>query len=236
MRRRRVPEQMDAPTLPREEHEQALRGLCRINALSRSGQHLVRAIESLTPSATHGTVRIVDLACGGGENALFLARHARRRRLPWRVTGLDRSITAIEASRRRARHAGVHADFLECDVLRDVLPSCFDIAVCSLFLHHLDRPDAVRLVQRMHQAASLAIIVNDLVRSRPGWLAAWIGTRVLSRSPIVHFDGPQSVRAAWTRAEMRSIASDAGIKRTHMKVRRTWPFRMTLTAIGGASS
>jgi hypothetical protein len=69
------------------------------------------------------------------------------------------------------------------------------------------------------------------VRCRAGWLAAWAGTRLLTRSPVVHFDGPQSVRAAWTESELRQLARDAGLAEDQTCLERAWPFRMTL--IGG---
>lgn len=50
---------------------------------------------------------------------------------------------------------------------------------------------------------------------------------VLSRSPVVHFDGPASVRAAYTPAELRALADQAGL--AGATVRPVFPCRMLLT-------
>jgi hypothetical protein len=56
-------------------------------------------------------------------------------------------------------------------------------------------------------------------------VAAWTGCHLLSRSPIVHFDGPTSARAAWTRNELRTHAEHAGLVTAH-------PYQYGLTRLG----
>lgn len=56
--------------------------------------------------------RALDLGCGTGRNAIYLARRG------WKVTGVDLVGHAIAVARRRARAAGVSARLLEGDVTR----------------------------------------------------------------------------------------------------------------------
>jgi len=51
--------------------------------------------------------------------------------------------------------------------------------------------------------------VNDLCRSPLTQALVGLGCRALSRSPVVHVDGPRSARAAWTVAELRELADRA---------------------------
>ena len=78
----------------------------------------------------------------------------------------------------------------------------------------------------MAAAANRAIGVTDLDRTRRGLALAWIGSRALSRSPIVHFDALASVRAAFTRDEIAAIARAAGLE--GCTVQSAWPARWTL--------
>jgi len=55
---------------------------------------------------------VIDLGCGAGTNALFLARAG------FRVSGVDIAPGAIDAAQRRARRAGLAVDFRVGDVLR----------------------------------------------------------------------------------------------------------------------
>ena len=98
---------------------------------------------------------------------------------------------------------------------------------CTLFAHHLDPPDVVRLLKAMSSKARHLVIVDDLIRSRLGYLLAWIGTRLLSGSWVVHHDGPLSVKAAFTPAEILDLASQAGLRNCVME--RTWPERYRLS-------
>jgi hypothetical protein len=56
-------------------------------------------------------------------------------------------------------------------------------------------------------------VVNDLVRSRPGFLGAQLLGALLSDNPLTRHDGPASVRRAYTRAELRDLARAAGLAR-----------------------
>ena len=71
------------------------------------------------------------------------------------------------------------------------------------------------------------VLVNDLERGLAGLTLAHLGTRLLSRSDVVHTDGPLSVRAAFTVPEVRALAAAAGL--TGAVVVRRWPCRFLLT-------
>jgi hypothetical protein len=99
--------------------------------------------------------------------------------------------------------------------------------MCSLFLHHLDEPQAVELLRRMSESARHLVLVNDLIRGRLGYALAWLGTRLLTRSRVVHVDGPLSVEGAFTRAEALELAERAGLHGA--TIVRRWPCRFLLT-------
>jgi hypothetical protein len=78
----------------------------------------------------------------------------------------------------------------------------------------------------MRQSARRAVFISDLRRSKIGYLIAWFGCRLLSDSPIVHYDGPVSVRAAWTVDELAAMARRAGMD--NAQVIPAWPWRILL--------
>jgi SAM-dependent methyltransferase len=171
-------------------------------------------------------VRVLDIACGGGDVASALAQRAAREGLGVRVAGCDVSPTAVALARRRAEARGIGVAFFECDVLAGPLPSGYDVITATLFLHHLDEAQAVDLLRRMRLAAGRAALVDDLVRSQWGHALAWAGCRLLSGSPVVHHDGPVSVAAAFTPAEVRDLAALAGWEGATLT--RHWPQRYLL--------
>ena len=224
--RHRQPELMDQPELDPAQHRQALGGLERINRLSSSSGILWPTIRNLGRQLEPRPIRILDVACGAGDVAISLFHRAVRSQIVVEITGCDLSPVAIEYARQRAHATKADVSFQVLDVLNNPLPSDFDVITCSLFLHHLDEADALRLLQKLGVATRRTVLVNDLARSRLGYVLAWAGTRVLSRSSIVHFDGPLSVEGAFTPAEALFLAEQAGLHGA--TVRRRWPCRYLL--------
>lgn len=226
-RRDRQPELMDQPDLDPAEHALALRGLARVNWFSRSDSIFWPALRAFARGQQPQPLRVLDVACGGGDVTLALARRARRSGVDLRLAGCDLSETALSIARKQAVSAGEAIEFFQHDVLTQPLPARFDVVICSLFLHHLDEADAVAVLRSMSQAAQRAVLVNDLVRSRSGYLLAVLGTRLLSRSRIVHVDGPLSVAGAFTSNEALQLCQQAGL--SGATIARHWPQRFLLT-------
>jgi hypothetical protein len=141
----------------------------------------------------------------------------------------------VAIAQANAERRGAEARFFSADALADPLPSgpdggCpdgYDVVLTSRFLHHLDDHDAEMLLALMARRARQLVLVNDLIRSPLGYGLAWAGTRLLSRSWIVHTDGPRSVQGAFQLAEVAAMAERAGLRGASL--RRCWPERYLLS-------
>jgi SAM-dependent methyltransferase len=224
-RREREPEIMDRPDLDTDRHRHALDGLGRINRWSASAGILWPALQRLAFSGDR-PLQVLDIATGGGDIPIRLWQWAKKAQVPMDIEACDISATALEYARENARRAGAEVRFFHCDVLREPLTRRYDAVISSLFLHHLDEPDAVALLRRAADAADRAVLINDLRRGTLAWWFAWLGTRILTRSRVVHVDGPLSVRAAFTIAEAQALARQAGLE---ARVEPRWPFRFLFT-------
>jgi 2-polyprenyl-3-methyl-5-hydroxy-6-metoxy-1,4-benzoquinol methylase len=217
---------MDQLDLAPERHSQALRGLERINWWSGSARLLWRPILAWTRKSATQRFRLLDVATGGGDVPLRLWRKACRAGVDLEIAGCDRSPYAVAYARRRAQAYRADIHFFEWDVLQSGLPGPYDIVASSLFLHHFQEEQAVKLLSAMAHAAQRWLLINDLVRSWTGYLLAYLGTRVLSASDVVHSDGPRSVEGAFTVSELLGLANRAGLD--GVRVTRHWPCRMLL--------
>ncbi len=65
---------------------------------------------SLVESGVLRPGRAIDLGCGAGDNAIFLAQHG------FEVTALDFAPAAIAKAKAKARHAGLDIDFVVDDL------------------------------------------------------------------------------------------------------------------------
>ncbi|MEM9419160.1 MAG: methyltransferase domain-containing protein [Planctomycetota bacterium] len=223
--RRLVPEVMDDPELDPVLHEAALRGLGRINRISRSAAMLWPAIEKAAARTPGRELRVLDLACGGGDVLIQLAQSAARKKIQVEFSGADVSPVALEFAAAQAEKARVGINWLQIDVFEESLPDSFDLCMNSLFMHHLTAEQAVAVFGKM-KAASSTVLINDLRRGPVAHAITVAGTRLLSRSPVVHVDGPRSVRAAWTPKELLALAHAAGLE--DAKVQHRFPWRMLM--------
>jgi 2-polyprenyl-3-methyl-5-hydroxy-6-metoxy-1,4-benzoquinol methylase len=226
--RHRVAEWMDQPDLCPRLHAQALAGLRRINAWSGTARQVWRVIAKLAAERQLKRFRILDVACGGGDLVRALDRKANESQVDAVVHGCDLSPTAVElATASSAQGQSNRCQFFTHDAVRDPLPGGYDFVVSTLFLHHLEQDEAVALLKNMAQAANCAMIVDDLIRTRFGYWLAWVGCRLLTRSPVVHFDGPVSVAAAFRLDEVQKLCAKAGL--TGADLRTHWPERFLLS-------
>jgi 2-polyprenyl-3-methyl-5-hydroxy-6-metoxy-1,4-benzoquinol methylase len=108
----------------------------------KPNRFLVAEVEVLEPG------RALDLACGEGQNAIWLAS------LGWEVTGVDFSEVAIAKARARAERDGVDVAFLCADLLEyEPDRSRFDLVLLLYF--HLPSSE-LRTVLRRAQSALAA--------------------------------------------------------------------------------
>lgn len=221
--RRLAPEVMDSPELSNADHVAALRGLRNCNVLTASTWVISKRLAAIAQEFGDRRLKVLDLATGGGDIVLGLWRHGKRHGLNLELYGCDISPVAISYAKQRAASEGADVTFFEQDIVSSGLDDRYDAIVSSHFLHHLDGNCAVQFLQKISEASNRLVLIQDLRRSVSGFVFAWLGSRLVTRSPVVHADAPQSVRAAFTMEEVRELASRAGL--SNYRVTGHMPFR-----------
>jgi len=132
----------------------------RAHSSAAASEFLVTEVADLRP----GTA--LDLACGAGRNAVWLAEHG------WRVTAVDFSEIALGMARRLAASRGVEADWIEADVVSWTPPSRAYDLVCVLYLQlpAIERRTALaRAAAAVRAGGTLLIVGHDLLNLTEGW-------------------------------------------------------------------
>ncbi|MBS1824760.1 MAG: methyltransferase domain-containing protein [Acidobacteria bacterium] len=103
----------------------------------------------------------------------------------------------------------------------------FDVVGCSLFLHHFEDEDVVRLLKEMGRVSRGHVLAIDLERRwlarqflpATGWLLGW--------NEVTLHDGPVSVEAAFRAEELRRLGEAAGLQGVRVRAHYPW-FRLSL--------
>lgn len=212
-----VAELLDGPLDDPAALEGSLRDLARVNRFLGGAALSARALESLAGGAAdrETPITLLDIGTGGADIPLALLRDWQRRGRRLRITGVDGREEVLDAARAvtPALRDDPHLSLAVADGRR--LPyadGSFDIAHCSLLLHHLDEGNAVSLLREMGRIARRGVIVNDLARGRGSWLGAWLLAHVFTRNRYTRHDGPLSVRRAYSIQEARALLAVSGLR------------------------
>lgn len=178
MKRSFTPEIMDGTGIPDETLLKFHSDLRLIHKLMGNADQLMRRLD--------GAESVIDIGCGDGE---ILAQI--QARLGVEVTGVD-----------LRPQPGAKVRIIEADATRDALPFA-DAAVSMMLVHHLTDDQVVDLIRNVGRSCRRFVIL-DLVRSRlPLLLYKVFMCPMLSR--VGALDGQQSIRRAYTGAELKSL-------------------------------
>jgi 2-polyprenyl-3-methyl-5-hydroxy-6-metoxy-1,4-benzoquinol methylase len=221
------PEKLDDPHLDEKTVQGALAGLARLNFISRSAGILWAEIKKLAHALRVRSLRVLDVATGGGDIPMTLLRKSQKSRLALTVSGCDLNEHSLHYARNVAAKNGYQIEFFRHDAVTEPLPQGYDVVTCSLFLHHLQEKNALTLLTRMAEAAHHLVLVNDLQRSPLNYAMVWLGSRLLSRSPVVRTDALLSMKNAFTAAEVSALAQAAEWK--DFAIHTRFPARLLLS-------
>jgi 2-polyprenyl-3-methyl-5-hydroxy-6-metoxy-1,4-benzoquinol methylase len=208
---------MDAPDLPSARLVETLKGLSLVNLVTRSSRLMWPGLKATARHHPDRPIRVLDVACGGGDVLLTLWCAARRAGLKVELAGCDLSATAVAYAKEEAARAGANIEFFTNRVPQDPLPGGYDLIMSTLFLHHLDEDAAISFLRDAAAKARDRVVVQDLVRSPLSYWFARLGTSVLLLSDICREDGRTSARSS--PALSASCLASTGVKAPSTEVR-----------------
>src|SRR5450432_2921228 len=108
---------MDGPDVGETEHISALRGLARINQASGAMIRMAEPIIAMARRKKLKRLSMLDIACGGGDVPIGVARYARDAGIEIELTLLDRSGTALRFAAATADRMGIECSCVLADCL-----------------------------------------------------------------------------------------------------------------------
>ncbi|HWO00531.1 MAG TPA: methyltransferase domain-containing protein [Blastocatellia bacterium] len=226
-----VEEMLDAGIGTDDDVAQNLSDLRRINRFLGGTRVVLDALSSNLANDPSDGLSLLDVGTGSADIPGAVAGWCRGRGVAPMIVALDLSERNLRVSRS---HLGVseQVQLIQADSLKlPFVDRSFEFVTASLFLHHFEDADVVRLLADFSRVARRAVIVNDLVRNLVPYYFSLITGPILARSFLTRNDGPVSVLRGFTADELQDLASRAGLKRS--TVRRVFPYRLSLIAEPG---
>ena len=221
--RREVPELLEDGGLPASDVAANLADLARLNRLPGGVAASAAGIRVLLNGAVPTDLRILDVGTGRADMPLDFARRG------WRSVAVDLNPQVLEIARRSAAETPA-VEVVEADGRSLPFPSAsFDVAHCSLLIHHMDEEQAIRLMKELRRVARRGVVVNDLRRGPFAFVASALPTLALSRSHVTRHDGVASARRAYTLDELDDLLAAAGLRRVWRSSR--WLPRVVTAAV-----
>lgn len=162
--------------------------------------------------------RILDIGTGMGGLLLQIDAWAQQEGIPVALTGIDRGVDYVAIARGRL---GDRAEVLVGDATALPFgPNDFDLATCTLMMHHLTIDVRHQLVAELARVTRNAYLF-DLEITMYGALGAMALGPVLGLGRDAWHDGLLSVRRAATLAEFQTL-----VEPLSMQTRRFFPSAM----------
>jgi hypothetical protein len=141
-----------------------------------------------------------------------------------KLTGVDINADVIEYLGSHCRTypeiTGIVSDYQE---FLDRNTS-IDIVHCSLFCHHLNEVELIKLFNYFSEKVTTGFIINDLQRNWMAYYSAWFFTRLLNGTILAKNDGPVSVLRAFKVSELTYLFEKANIKNYIIQKKRFFRF------------
>lgn len=214
---------MDDFNLQGEEMRVLLTDLKRVNKLLGGNSVTFAGLNHLTKDlAKSKTLSVLDIGCGDGELLRQSGNYLKKLGFDIQLIGIDANEHILIEARERSKDFE-NTLFHTMDVFSSEtsLPA-FDIALCTLFLHHFKNNQIENLLSKLSAKARVGVVINDLERSPWAFKLFKIFSRVILKTDTARHDGLVSVARGFKKAEL--IALSKAIP-GHHTIKKKWAFR-----------
>lgn len=200
-------ELLDDPAADPAAVRESLHNIARSNRWFGGRQAVRHGLAQLCRGLPAGmTLTMLDVGTGLGDLPLDAVRWGAGRGIRLVPFGLERSRPAAML----ARDAGLPM-ILGCAGALPIKHRSVDIVVLSQVAHHMHGDAVMRMARELTMVARVGVVLADLRRSRLAMIGFWFGSRMLRFDPATRADGLTSVRRSYTRMELKTLLSRAGI-------------------------
>ncbi len=164
---------------------------------------------------------IVDLGCGNGDMLRRVSKLGDRIGYQFKLMGIDANKDSIQyATLLSLGYKNI--TFHQMNIFSEEFKGLtYDIALSTLFLHHLNNEEIIDKLSLLNKQARVGIVVNDLHRNKVAYFLFNIISFFINNK-IIRNDGLVSIRRGFKKDELVNFANKLQIK---SDIRWKWAFR-----------
>lgn len=214
---------MDDPLVESSVLREVLKDINRSNAMLNGNGITLRALNKLIHAHPKEQYTIVDMGCGDGTMLKEVAVFFRKRKINVKLIGVDLNEKSIQIAKEKTKDFP-EIQFLQQDILKlDAADLNCDIMICTLTMHHFKDDEIPVFLQKFTQLARIAVVINDLQRSRMAYYLFKCFSIIFIKTKIAKNDGLVSIKSGFLKKEL--IAFTKGLPKEKHYIKWKWAFR-----------
>jgi len=218
LKRSYTSEIMDDFSIQDERIDLALMELTVANKLLGGISTTREALRLFLNGKLNNEISVLDIGAGASD----ILKHLKNELFQIKLTSIDLNRQACKFLKRNSVFDIICADSLRVPVKEKM----FDVIHASLFFHHFNEQEIMKMISDFLKISKSGIIVNDLRRSVFALWGIKIISKLFSKSEMFKNDGPLSVRRGFIKSDWLKILNGLSIKK--YKLKRKWAFRWML--------
>ncbi len=215
---------MDDFSMEGNELKEALDKIAEINQWLGGNKITLDGIKVLLKNQPNDKViSILDIGCGNGDMCRAIADFARQENRTISILGIDANQYTISYAETCSK-TYPSITYRVQDVFSDAFKAVqYDIAVCTLTLHHFSDEAILALMKLVSKQAALGVVINDLHRSPIPYRLFQLICFVFGLNRMSREDGLTSILRGFKRADLENYSRQLHLKDYSINWR--WAFR-----------
>jgi 2-polyprenyl-3-methyl-5-hydroxy-6-metoxy-1,4-benzoquinol methylase len=218
------PEIMDDFALEGEVLRDALDKIAKINQLLGGNKLTLLGVKKLINNSSKiKEITIVDIGCGNGDMLRALAKYGIKNNIKFNLIGIDANNFTIA----HAKNLSLQYDNIKyrCeDIFEQPFKELkYDIAICTLTLHHFKDQEIIAIMSSFYKNASLGIVINDLHRCSLAYRLFQSLCFVFQLNDMSRKDGLISILRGFKKEELIAFSKKLNLK--NYTIHWKWAFR-----------
>lgn len=193
------------------------------NILGGNGITLKGILRLIKKKQKNTPITILDLGCGNGDMLRALSDYGQNNQWNFNLIGVDAN-----------QHTINYAQYLS-EIYPEIQYKClnafssdfsdlnYDIALCTLTLHHFDDEKVTGLMSTLISKSKIGVVINDLHRSKLAYYLFQVICFVFGLSKMSAQDGSTSILRGFKKNELIQFSSQLNLKK--YQIRWKWAFR-----------